>query len=109
MSGALSPHGRENSFGHRNRAEEIGFELEAQFLELDVFGKSGNGEPRVVDENIHAAVVAEHGVDDARNALKFRYVKFADVDCCGDSCCGYCLVKPGAAREIAHGGHHAKP
>ena len=81
----LAAHGGQHGFSHGHRAEEIGLELAAEFFELDVFGKSGDGESGVVDQNVQAAMVADNGVNERGKGIEVGDVERTDVELAGDT------------------------
>ena len=68
MSRVLAAHGGQRGFGHCDGTEEIGLELAAEFLQLDIFRKSGDGESGIVNQNVQAAMVTDDGVNEGREA-----------------------------------------
>ena len=108
VSRVLATHRGQRGLRHGDSAEEIGLELSPQFVELDVFGKPGYGESRIVDENVQPSVVAYDGLDEALDGLEPGDVESANVDARGHSRRGDCLIQTLAPPHIAHGGHYAE-
>jgi hypothetical protein len=63
------------TYRHSGRAEEVGFELPPQFLELNVFRKSG-----IVDQHVAASVIARHDVYNDSDVQKFSDVERSGID-----------------------------
>ena len=108
MSGALAAHGGQHGFGHGDGAEEIGFELAAEFFELDIFGESGDRESGIVDQNVEAAVVADDGVDEAGERVEVGNVERADIELCRRHLRRLRPDRGARGAQVAHGGDDAE-
>ena len=66
-------------------AEEVGLELLADFGQAQVFDESGHGEAGVVHQDVDAAVVAHHALDQRGDGIGLSNVQAADVKLRGNS------------------------
>ena len=78
--GVLAAHGGQRGFGHGDGAEEIGLELAAEFFQLDIFGKSGDGESGIVDQDVQTAMVANDGVNEGGEGIEVGDVERPDIE-----------------------------
>ena len=60
-------------------AEEVGFELQADFVQFHVFSEARNCKAGIVDQHIDAAVIAHHLLDEARNGIEIRHIKSTNI------------------------------
>lgn len=104
MSRALPWHRGKHSFHHSDRAREVRFELPPQYLELNVFRKSGHGKSGIVDQPVGASVIARHGVYNGSDVQKFWTSSGSGIDPVRNADFGRALIELGdrpRARGVA--------
>src|SRR5205085_1211391 len=108
VTGALPAHDRQHRFSDCDLAEEVGFELAAQLVKQQVFGKAGGGETGIVDQHVQTSVIAVGETDKFVQGIAVGNVEAAYFNSVADSGGGGSPVQALAAGGIAHAGDDAK-
>src|ERR1700720_1797806 len=104
----LAAHGGQYGLGHGHVAEEVGFELQADFIELHVFRETSYGEAGIIHQHVEASVVTNERFDERRNGIKVCDVELAAINLSRNTGSGGRLIEPLTAAEVAHGGDDVK-
>ena len=106
VSRVLPAHHRQDSFGHGDVAKEVGLEIKPDLGERQILGKAGDGEAGVVYQDINAAILAHHLLNEGIQSIKFRNVECTIIESGAGVLCGF--IERLALMEAVHGCDHAE-